>query len=331
MNSASIADQPDLVSRDHLEALLAGVQRQVGDPRAGVFGPASITWRINRESALFLGAGRAALLQLAHPWVAVAIAQHSQVMNKPIERFHNTFRIVFTAIFGSAGQALAAARSLHTLHTNIQGELPSAVAGYSQGSHYEANIVPALRWVFATLIESAVLAHDFVLPPLTDAERAAYYAEATRLASLFGIPPSAMPADWEAFTSYIAQMCSSDALGVDPRSRSMGHSILAGAGSWIHPPPWYRALTAEWMPQRFRHEFGLELGERERRSLTRARRWLPRFYRGLPPSLRFTGPYHEACARLANRRTGPLTRISNRFWIGEAAMPFALQEQQLSS
>ncbi|HLY40034.1 MAG TPA: oxygenase MpaB family protein [Terracidiphilus sp.] len=323
MNPGHIAAQEHLVTRDHLEALLAGLRREVRDPRAGIFGPESVSWRINRESALFLGAGRAALLQLAHPWVAVAIEQHSQVMNKPIERFHNTFRIVFTTIFGSAEQALAAARSLHTLHTGIQGEIPSDVAGYERNSHYEANFVPALRWVFATLIESAVLAHDFVLSPLTTEEREAYYAEAKRLAALFGIPEEALPPDWNAFISYIDEMCSSNELGVDELSRKMGHNILDGAGSWIHPPRWYRALTAEWMPARFRDEFALPFGDSQRRSVERARRWLALSYRSLPHSLRFTGPYHEACARLAKKPAGPLTRINNRFWIGESQMPFA--------
>jgi hypothetical protein len=39
--------------------------------------------------------------------------------------------------------------------------------------------------------------------------------------------------------------------------------------------------------------------------------------------LRFSGPWREAQARLAGRRAGTLTRWSNRFWIGEARLPFA--------
>jgi len=123
-----------LVTRDDLEALLAEMDRKATDPRAGIFGPKSITWRINRESALFLGAGRAALLQLAHPWVAAALEQHSSLMRDPIARFHGTFRVMFTTIFGAREQAFRTARSLHTLHGRIGGELPEAVAGYARGS-----------------------------------------------------------------------------------------------------------------------------------------------------------------------------------------------------
>src|ERR1700676_759996 len=105
------------VSRDDSATRIAAVECQTADPRAGIFGPQSISWKINRESALFLGAGRAALLQLAHPWVATALQQHSSLMYKPIERFHNTFRVVFTMIFGSLGQAARAAHHLYRLPT----------------------------------------------------------------------------------------------------------------------------------------------------------------------------------------------------------------------
>ena len=316
--------KPDsLVQRDDLESLLASVERNVADPLTGIFGTDSISWKINRESALFLGAGRAALLQLAHPWVAVALTQHSSLLSNPIARFHNTFRVVFTMIFGSAPQAFAAARSLHQLHTRIRGQLPSSVAGYEKGSSYTANYIPALRWVYATLVESAVLAYEWVLPPLTAAERDAYYAESRTLASLFGIPAAALPADWDAFTAYVASMCASDSLGVDAQSRFMAQSLLKGADSWIHPPRWYRAMTIAWLPRRFQREFELDFGSAEQQARQSARSWLPKIYRRIPAPLRFVGPFHEACARLAHRNPGPLTRASNRFWIGESRLPFS--------
>src|SRR6185437_4331281 len=196
MPSSLTADSSSPVSRHDLELHIATAQARVINPLAGIFGPDSVTWRINREAALFLGAGRAAFLQLAHPWVATALDQHSSLLAKPIARFHNTFRTVFTMIFGSAPQAFRAARSLYQLHTTITGQLPSPVAAYQKGSHYQALHVPALIWVYATLIDSAVIAHQAVLPALDATSLAAYYAESKILAGLFGIPPDALPADW---------------------------------------------------------------------------------------------------------------------------------------
>ena len=322
MPSSLTADSSSPVSRHDLELHIAAAQARVNNPLAGIFGPDSVTWRINREAALFLGAGRAALLQLAHPWVATALDQHSSLLAKPIERFHNTFRTVFTMIFGSAPQAFRAARSLYQLHTTITGQLPSPVAAYQKGSHYQALHVPALIWVYATLIDSAVIAHQAVLPALDATSLAAYYAESKILGGLFGIPPDALPPDWPAFQAYIREMSASQALGVDNRSRVMAHRIMTGAGSWISIPRWYRSLTAEWLPPRFREEFALNFGSAEQKSAQKAHRFLPPIYAKLPRSLRYVGPYQEACARLANSTPGLLTRRSNQFWIGRSRMPF---------
>src|SRR4051794_26661389 len=252
------AHSPAVVSRGDSEALIAAVEHAAGDPRAGIFGPKSMSWRINRESALFLGAGRAALLQLAHPWVATALEQHSSLMGRPIARFHSTFRIVFAMIFGSREQAVAAARHLYTVHTHVRGELSEDVAAWSRGSAYEANEIAALRWVYATLVESAVLAYECVLGPLTAVELDAYFAESRTLGALFGLPTAALPRDWSAFLVYCRAMEESGQLGVSKTARAMAHDLLRGAGSWIKPPHWYRALTAAWLPARFRKEFELE-------------------------------------------------------------------------
>jgi uncharacterized protein (DUF2236 family) len=313
-------EQP--VEADQIEACLARVAARKSDPNAGIFGPSSISWRINRESALFLAAGRAALLQLAHPWVATALTQHSSLLAKPIARFHNTFRVVFTMIFGSLDQATSAARHLYQLHTRIKGELPQDAAQWRRGSHYQANEVAALRWVFATLVESAVLAYECAVAPLSPPERDRYYAESKILASLFGIPTSALPENWRAFVAYNQAMHASDQLGVTDSARAMSTQLLAGAGSWIKPPAWYRALTADWLPERLRRDFAIAFDEKQQRAAARARHRLPRIYQHLPRSLRFTGPWREANARLADRHPGPLTRWSNSFWIGQPLLPF---------
>jgi uncharacterized protein (DUF2236 family) len=333
MRSSSAEDRDgelsQLVSPGDSEALLAGVQARTADRNAGIFGPDSLSWRINRESALFLGAGRAALLQLAHPWVAAALAQHSTLLSDPIKRFHGTFRVVFTMVFGSLDQALAAARSLHAMHTRVRGELPEAVAGWSRRTHYEANEIAALRWVYSTLVESAVLAYECSVAPLSQAEREQYYAESRTMAALFGIPADGLPPCWDGFAAYNEEMHASDVLGVSDAARTTAQSLLAGAGSWIKPPLWFRALTIEWLPQRFRAEFGLRFGHREQSAAAHARLRFPRIYKKLPAAARFTGPWREAQARIAGRRAGALTRLSNRFWIGQPLLPFAGINPQL--
>ncbi len=308
------------VSSADLEEALHALGALPGDPQEGFFGPSSITWRLNRESAVFLGAGRAALLQLAHPWVAASLAHHSNLMNDAIGRFHSTFRVVYTMLFGTRAQAVAASQQLHRRHTGIRGELPTAIGTHPAHEHYEANEISALRWVYATLVDSALLAYQFVLPPLSLDKRETYYAESKRMAALCGIPPAALPPDWNSFAAYMAEMLHSAELGVDSNGGALGRSVMSGVGTRVKPPRWYRALTAGWMPKRFHADFGLVLDDKDLRSLDRAAVWLPRLYPHLPGVLRFVGPYFEARARSRGRSPGFFTQRNNRFWMGRTRL-----------
>jgi uncharacterized protein (DUF2236 family) len=308
------------VSASELESLIDEVRSSVTRPEEGIFGADSISWRINRESALFLAAGRAALLQLAHPWVGAAIAQHSRTLNDPIGRFHHTFRVIFTMVFGPAENAFAAARQLHRLHQAIAGTLPAAAGRFGQGTPYEANEVSALRWVYATLVESAVVAYELMFPPLSDSERDQYISESLRMASLFGISHEHLPGTWAEFREYVDSTVESGTLGVSEATRTLARRLHDGAGLMVGPPFWYRALTAELLPARVRQEFALPYGSREQRSTARALRMLRRLYPKLPSAVRFVGPYVEAQNRLRGRSSGLAVRLSNRVWVGQPGL-----------
>jgi uncharacterized protein (DUF2236 family) len=304
------SDPLDTVTKADLECELTSVRNAATGDCAGVFGPDSVMWRIDREAAVFLGACRALLLQLAHPWVAAAIAQHSRTLADPIGRFHRTFNVVFTMVFGSTGQALAAARALHRRHDDISGVLTENAGAFPAGSSYSANDVAALRWVYATLIDSALVAYQLVRPPLSIVEREQYYAESRLFAALFGIPQSALPESWTGFTDYFTEMIGSDNLAVGDAARRIAAALFSGAGTGWRIPAWYRALTARQMP--------------EHRAAERALAVFRYIYPLMPSSLRYVGPYLEARARLAGSiRPSFLTRALNRFWIGRGSMPFA--------
>ena len=317
------ADRQAHVSPADVESRLASIAANVADPNAGLFGPDSITWRVNRESAVFLGAGRAAVLQLAHPWVMAALTDHSNLLNRPIARFHNTFRIVFTMVFGSLDQAVAAARYLHGLHSHIRGDLKQDAGQWRRGAHYEANEIGALRWVYATLVESAVMGYECAVGQLTEAEREQYYTESCTFAALFGIPAEALPASWSAFADYTRRMSGSNELAATDAARTYSARLLSGAGSWLRPPAWFRALTSTWMPVGLRAEFFPDYGSAQQRAAETAASRIRRVYRHFPAPIRYVGPWQEAQARLAHRPPGPLARVSNRFWIGGSLLPFA--------
>jgi uncharacterized protein (DUF2236 family) len=261
------------------------------------------------------------LLQLAHPWVAAAIADQSKVLADPLGRFHRTFGVTFTMVFGSLSQALASARRLYQRHAGITGTLPEAAGPFAAGSSYCANEVSALRWVHATLVETALLAHDLVLPPLIEAEREQYWSEARLYAALFGIRPDSLPPDWTSFTAYTEAMQNSDVLTVNTAARHIARQIFSGAVTRIRPPAWYQALTAQMLPARLRGAFGLPLEDADRRGADRAIERLRRIYPLLPLRLRTVGPYQEAQARMRGEsRLSLATRWLNQLWIGQPSM-----------
>src|SRR5690348_745130 len=53
-----------VVTEADLERELVMVRSAAAGEPAGIFGPKSVSWRLDREAAVFLGAGRALLLQL---------------------------------------------------------------------------------------------------------------------------------------------------------------------------------------------------------------------------------------------------------------------------
>jgi uncharacterized protein (DUF2236 family) len=199
--------------------------------------------------------------------------------------------------------------------------LKEAAGPFVAGSAYAANDVDALHWVHATLVDTALEANALVLPPLSDEERERYYAENRVFAGLFGIPEEAQPHTWNDFETYKSAIFASGKLTVTPEARAIAREIMSGASFWLHPPAWYRALTARLLPPQLRADFGLDYTDAEHHRTESALAWLKRIYPALPHRLRYVGPYQEADARLrGSLRPDLFTQLSNRMWIGQRSL-----------
>jgi uncharacterized protein (DUF2236 family) len=290
------------VERSDLEAELQTLVREVRDPRAGIYGPASVSWRVDREAVIMLGGGRAALLQLAHPYVAHAVDQHSQTKTDPLGRFRRTFQNVFSMVFGDLDHAIASARRVHTIHTHITGTIRENVGAYAEGHRYLANDERALFWVHATLVDSAIQMYELVISPLSLAEKDAYYAESRRFARLFGIPARVMPGDWRGFRTYMEERFASPEITVGKPALELRHFLLAPPRPVLAPlASWYTALTSGLMPARLRAQLELPFGLRERAVFRASIPALRAAFRLAPPRLRYFPDYFEAQARIAGR------------------------------
>src|SRR5207245_5849892 len=125
----------------------------------GRFGPESVVWRVHRERALLLSAPAAVLMQLAHPLVGAAIAEHTNRDRSVVDRAGATIGLNLAVIFGDTEQAERAALHVRDLHTSIHGQLLAAVGTFPAGSSYRADDPELLRWGHATIVWAGLEAY----------------------------------------------------------------------------------------------------------------------------------------------------------------------------
>src|SRR2546421_676466 len=92
--------------------------------RIGLFGPDTVTWRVNREAVLLAGGGRALLLQVAHPLVAAGVVEHSRYEADPWGRLYRTLDLTTKIFFGDAAMSGEASRRLRARHAVVRGVAP---------------------------------------------------------------------------------------------------------------------------------------------------------------------------------------------------------------
>jgi uncharacterized protein (DUF2236 family) len=273
-----------VVTRDEHESSLVELARSVRNPREGILGPRSVAWQLGGDLAVFLGGGRAALLQLAHPMVAYAVDQHSRTRADVVGRFQRTFRNVFAMVFGELDDALTAARRVHSIHTRIHGTIPQHTGAWRAGTPYHANDVDALRWVHATLVDTTIAVRERLDGALPSALKDAYIVEMNRFAALFGIPRDRLPTSWLAHETYMQRMLGSDQLAVAPCAKEMAMFLIGRAGSHSQPPLGRVAelLTATMLPRHLARDFGLARTRVSAASISITLGAFAPFYRRLP-------------------------------------------------
>lgn len=292
-----------LVSEADFERQVARAVALSPDPRVGLFGPESTVWRIARESILFLGAGRAALMQLAHPFVAHAVEQHSATRTDPLGRFHRTFLNVYGMIFGDLDFAVTSAHRVRRVHDRVHGVIDEDVGRFARGDRYRAHDEGALYWVHATLLDTAVQVFEIAHGPLPAVDRDAYVRELVRFAWLFGVPDEAIPTDWPAFQSAMRALTDSDTIAVGRPARETAQYLLTPPPSLVFGPAVraYRSITAGLLPPRLREAFGLSWTRADQLAFTASKKTIRASWPLLPLRLRCVPEYIEAVRRLEGR------------------------------
>lgn len=284
---------------EQFDRCIRGIETTMQADELGLFGPGSMVWRIDRESVLMLAGGRAALLQVAHPYVAWAVTSQSDVMTDVAGRFQRTFDNVFAMTFGTRSDAIRRARRVREIHKRVHGVIDEDVGQYRRGDRYDALDEGAAFWVAATLWDSSIMMFELAFGPLSQVDKERYYAESKRFAALFGLEGSALPADWSAFQAYMNDMLTGDVLAVGSAARDVaGHILRAPRRTSIPAYRWLASFTAGLLPPQMREDFGLPWGRRDRWTFQSSRRLVRLGVGALPPQLRFFPGYLDARRRV---------------------------------
>ena len=262
-----------------------------GADAAGLFGPASVSWRIDRELVVLAGGSCALLMQAAHPSVAAGVAEHSTYATDPFGRLLRTLTSSFDVVFGSRGEAEAAIRRVNAIHAAVRGRRPD-------GTPYSALDPEALLWVHATLVDTALRVYDRFVAPISAADAQRYHGESAAVAIRLGVPATLVPPTIVELRAWMAGMLDEGRVRVTPQAREIARTVLYP----VRFPPriaWDAAhlVSIATLPPELRRQYGIGWSTARERGVDRiaaaSRRLLPI----VPPPLR-----HAPQARRADRR-----------------------------
>ena len=195
VTAEAYADAAGLVERS-AAAYVAGVPESPAD--AGMFGPASVTWRVNTDPGRPIAGLRALLLQALHPLAMAGVDQHSNWRADPVGRLAATSGYLATICFGDRAAAQRAAARVRRIHEHVTG------TDTVTGRPYAASDPALLLWVHATLVESGIVAAGLFGTPLPPADADRYASEMVAAAELVGVPAATVPATVAALAGYLA-------------------------------------------------------------------------------------------------------------------------------
>ena len=239
-------------------------------------GPRSLVWQMGFPRAGRLVAGRALLLQTAHPVVGAGVRDFSDFTRDPWGRLDRTLRSLQLTLFGGPA-ALEEAERLRRLHRSIRG------TGFG-GERYSGLDPDAYAWVHLSNFDTVLTGMRWFGPSFDRRRREQLYAEWCQAGLVLGVRPDRMPPDLGAFRCYVRDMVDTTLTDNETVRTLLASLELDG----VEPPPWrcfpapvWRALrplgrsflhdiTVGTLPSALRRRLGLEWSTSDRRRLQAA-------------------------------------------------------------
>src|SRR6201994_2339665 len=144
----------------------------------GLFGRASVVWRVHGDvTTMMVGGVAALLLQMLHPGVLSGVWDHSNFRGDLLGRLRRTARFISITTYAGRADAEAAIARVRDIHARIQGVQPD-------GTPYRATDPRLLAWVHATETTSFLDAWiQYGEPRMTLADQDRYFAETAGVAA----------------------------------------------------------------------------------------------------------------------------------------------------
>lgn len=259
-----------------------------------VFSPDSIMWKIVRHRAILLHGPAAAVLQIAHPRIALGVMEHSRFEDAPLKRLMRTLDAVYAIAFGSEDEARAAARVVAARHARVKGD--AAAHGVEGPPTYAADEIELLMWVVATLVWSSVGGYERSVGRLTIEEKESFYRDMRVFGTYFDLPIDYGPRDWRAFQDYFDRTIADPMLGSHAISRCVAWAVARPRTPWWlflagHPITF---IFSEILPPAVRDRLGFRRTLLSRLNLALATVAFRLLARWMPDRLRFVEEYRRA-------------------------------------
>ena len=263
-----------------------------GEEAVGLFGPGSVSWRVDREVLVLAGGSCALLMQAAHPSVAAGVVEHSTYATDPVGRLLRTLTSSYDVIFGSRSRAEAAIRRVNAIHAAVRGRVPETGAAYS------ARDPEALLWVHATLVDTALRVSSRFVAPLSAADEQAYHVECARVAELLGVPPGDVPPTIDELRAWMAWMIASGHVRVTAPARAIADTVLYPT-RLLPRVAWDAAhlISLAVLPDALRRQYGIGWSPARARGVERLASTVRRVLPVVPGVIR-----HVPQSRAADRR-----------------------------
>jgi uncharacterized protein (DUF2236 family) len=156
------------------------------------------------EQALMLGAGSAVMYQLAMKGVGLGVAEHSNTLERPVDRLRTTLTYVFAMVLGTDEEPAAIARKVNKAHAPVRSP-----------GRYSAFDPDLQLWVAATLARNGEMLYERVWGPMDDATRERVYRDSWVLGTALQVKPEMWPptrADFEEYWERSLQRLEPDPL-----------------------------------------------------------------------------------------------------------------------